>query len=680
MALSAIEDRYLSALTEREFPTFTPMEAEMAAPEGVDSVQLAAGPSGTVSDAGSGMPEIRATPRNQVMGGVADFVRGVRDLANQYEIKDFVPLLGGMGVGDLLLGKSPEELEEWAYGNLPMRVPEMSNVPIVKTGRKEQLMDTMFLGVDAAGIGKGAGVVGKAAAKNLGPKAAEMAETMLQKQGLMPAIVERTTAGSPSIKREEFTAYQNQPQQLQGFPKGGPSKSFDEQKYKHAEFVEVKFEDGTTHLDAIRGLNKTHALSRAFGNWPNATEIKPLARSEVEQLDPDLLKEVDAVMPKQGAGVVPDGPSATPLPPDAPIGKVVNEQQVETPNFKRWFGDWQAAPEAASKVVDDKGTPLAVFHGTARPDRVGTNFKKSRATSGPMSFFTDDPEVASGYAKGKQDTSLAYEETDYANWFKKKDGRSTINLDQAGARMSSEERQSVLEKLRDINMTDDGEIVYQPGGGTIMSDSSFDFYLQREAKGNPLKLAKQLWLESGTLYNDEEKFAKVLQLAGVKGFDADFPNASYPAVYKVFLDIKNPFDTATITPEFVAELEAAASKIRKRAATSGADNWDKNTIGPKEWIARLQEDMKNNTTFAWTSIPDWVTERLKAKGYDGIKDMGGKSVGSPHTVWIPFEETQVKSAMGNIGTFDPSKKNILRGAGAGGSAAGTATMQDKENE
>jgi hypothetical protein len=185
MALSAIEDRYLSALTEREFPTFTPMEAEMASPEGVDSVQLAAGPSGTVSDAGSGMPEMRATPRNPAMGGVADFVRGVRDLANQYEIKDFVPLLGGMGVGDLLLGKSPEELEEWAYGNAPMRIPEMSNVPIVKTGRKEQLMDTMFLGVDAAGIGKGAGVAGKAAAKSLGPKAAEMAGDFLQNQGLI---------------------------------------------------------------------------------------------------------------------------------------------------------------------------------------------------------------------------------------------------------------------------------------------------------------------------------------------------------------------------------------------------------------------------------------------------------------------------------------------------------------
>lgn len=189
MALSPIEDRYLSALTEREFPTFTPDQAAMAAPEGVDSVQLAAGPSATVSDAGSGMPEMRATPRNPVMGGVADFVRGVRDLANQYEIKDFVPLLGGMGVGDLLVGKSPEELEEWAYGNAPMRIPEMSNVPIVKTGRKEQLMDTMFLGVDAAGLGKGAAMTAKAAAKNLGPKAAEMAGDMLKRQGLMPGVV-----------------------------------------------------------------------------------------------------------------------------------------------------------------------------------------------------------------------------------------------------------------------------------------------------------------------------------------------------------------------------------------------------------------------------------------------------------------------------------------------------------
>jgi len=143
-------------------------------------VLMAAGPSQTVSDAGA---TIGPTPRNPVMGGVADFVRGVRDLANQYEIKEFVPLLGGMGVGDLLMGKSPEELEEWAYGNAPIRVPEMTNVPMIKTGRKEQVMDTMFLGLDASGLAKGAGVVGKAAVKKLAPEVGQAVVKSMEKLG-----------------------------------------------------------------------------------------------------------------------------------------------------------------------------------------------------------------------------------------------------------------------------------------------------------------------------------------------------------------------------------------------------------------------------------------------------------------------------------------------------------------
>lgn len=361
----------------------------------------------------------------------------------------------------------------------------------------------------------------------------------------------------------------------------------------------------------------------------------------------------------------------------APLKKVVSEGQVTTANFKNWFGDWQASPETASKVVDETGAPLAVYHGTQRPDRVGETFKKSRATSGPMAFFTDNPEVASGYAKGKSDTSLAYEDNDYAAWFKKKVGRSTLNLDQVGARMSQQEREGVIAKLRDINMTDDGEIVYQPGGGTIMTDSSFEYYLKREAGGNPLKAAKQIWLESGTLYNQEEKFDKVLQMAGVKGFDQDFPTSSFPAVYKVYLDIKNPLDTGKIDEYTIAQLEYVANKQRAPRQSGGADMWDKNMRDPKSWIAQLKEDTAaGKSSMVWTSIPDWVTKALKNIGYDGIKDVGGKMGGIESTVWIPFQETQVKSAMGNRGTFDSTKKNILRGAAA--APAAPAVMQDEE--
>lgn len=38
--------------------------------------------------------------------------------------------------------------------------------------------------------------------------------------------------------------------------------------------------------------------------------------------------------------------------------------QVRTPSFKEWFGDWENNPKSASKVVDENGEPLVVYHGT----------------------------------------------------------------------------------------------------------------------------------------------------------------------------------------------------------------------------------------------------------------------------------------------------------------------------
>ena len=53
----------------------------------------------------------------------------------------------------------------------------------------------------------------------------------------------------------------------------------------------------------------------------------------------------------------------------APNGKPsnLNDEQyklVRTPEFKAWFGDWENAPESSSKVVDENGEPLVVYHGT----------------------------------------------------------------------------------------------------------------------------------------------------------------------------------------------------------------------------------------------------------------------------------------------------------------------------
>ena len=52
----------------------------------------------------------------------------------------------------------------------------------------------------------------------------------------------------------------------------------------------------------------------------------------------------------------------------APNGKPTNLTerqwlQVRTKAFKDWFGDWENDPANASKVVDENGEPLVVYHG-----------------------------------------------------------------------------------------------------------------------------------------------------------------------------------------------------------------------------------------------------------------------------------------------------------------------------
>jgi len=55
----------------------------------------------------------------------------------------------------------------------------------------------------------------------------------------------------------------------------------------------------------------------------------------------------------------------------APNGKPTNLNerqwlQVRTQNFKDWFGDWENDPKNASKVVDENGEPMVVWHQTTK--------------------------------------------------------------------------------------------------------------------------------------------------------------------------------------------------------------------------------------------------------------------------------------------------------------------------
>ena len=85
----------------------------------------------------------------------------------------------------------------------------------------------------------------------------------------------------------------------------------------------------------------------------------------------------------------------------APNGKPSNltpfqYKQVRTPEFKNWFGDWENDQENASKVVDENGEPLVVYHGTGYKFNEFTADNKSNPRSGDLDghWFTNSRENA----------------------------------------------------------------------------------------------------------------------------------------------------------------------------------------------------------------------------------------------------------------------------------------------
>ena len=69
----------------------------------------------------------------------------------------------------------------------------------------------------------------------------------------------------------------------------------------------------------------------------------------------------------------------------APNGKPSNlterqYAQVRTKAFKDWFGDWENDPKNASKVVDENGEPMVVYHGNRTNDKIEV-FDKSKIGS-----------------------------------------------------------------------------------------------------------------------------------------------------------------------------------------------------------------------------------------------------------------------------------------------------------
>jgi hypothetical protein len=154
--------------------------------------------------------EMKPTPRSGGVGFIADSLMAARDWADKAQVPESVPLLGGQGLGSLVLGKAPEELNEMSYGNMPMRINPLAGrtasfIPEIKQERKEQVADLALLSSGVPSATKAAVKGATEGAKFIAPKANEMLSSYMKRSGMMPELT--AYHGTPY----KFAAEENAP-------------------------------------------------------------------------------------------------------------------------------------------------------------------------------------------------------------------------------------------------------------------------------------------------------------------------------------------------------------------------------------------------------------------------------------------------------------------------------------
>lgn len=343
------------------------------------------------------------------------------------------------------------------------------------------------------------------------------------------------------------------------------------------------------------------------------------------------------------------------------------------------------SPEARMARAAEQGFEGPWYHGSARTDRLTENGKidPRRATSGPMPFFTDDPKIASNYARAKGDTSLAATDTgNVADYFTVPSkaigwgGRSDIPVEKTWNYLPPEVRSEIAARARRIGYQNleeaDGPLMLHPEGvDGVRAGGTYERSLA-ENRGNHLAALRDIWHDSGRLYDNPSELSDIYKLAGYP-YEISQKNAPWTeaqGVLPAMLRMRNPLHTENselMVNTVLPKLEEMFKRDRtNRQEFSATDQWDKNSrYTPKEWIAQAKEDYaKGDNSFVWTSIPDKISKALRSMGYDGMIDTGGKMGGQGHKVAIPFGPEQVRSTFAK---FDPKNegKSMLLGAGAG---------------
>lgn len=354
------------------------------------------------------MDELTAPQQNRLLAGLSNLLRRVE----QDSGPEFLPRgLDVMGLVRQLALPSAETVEKMSYGDPLFRMPTQSNIPI--TTDRGYLAEVLGLVPAASAASRATTRLSNEAAdalvRQITGRSDATAMRALEEIGQM-SPVPQVMSGSRDLIRSsaddlasELNSLGFQAKVQHSGSRAGPSSYVEIYDPQTGRFFTkpIRFSGhGKGPFEAAGVIDVQDPSTDIPNIVQEALQMREMGPSTVFQkqaIADELIaggmkpKQAYAEAEQRVAGLLEPQAGARPITP------------IESTSFKNWFGDWQSDPQNASKIVDEQGLPMPVYHGSGSADIKEfdlANFEKvQKGDWGKGIYFSPSKWMADGYRK-----------------------------------------------------------------------------------------------------------------------------------------------------------------------------------------------------------------------------------------------------------------------------------------
>lgn len=282
--------------------------------------------------------------------------------------------------------------------------------------------------------------------------------------------------------------------------------------------------------------------------------------------------------------------------------------QVRTPEFKEWFGDWENDPTNASKVVDENGEPMVVYHGTSVSSRRFFKFKDgapnwftpSEYYAKAFTFDEDIPVMYPSFIKIKKLMHLGYIDGDVIS------GKiRSLSLD-TGISESS---------IRYIVSKERADKVYQITNSPL-------FKREAMALGYDGMMAFEAGVDSFAIFSPSQVKSATENVGSFDGMNDDIRYSSYDAAEREDLDMQDLDEVANSAAEALGE---SVRVIHDTSEIEGRSESETNRMrGAKGWYDPKTGQVVVVLPNAESADDVEATILHEVVGHKGLQELVGK--------------------------------------------------------